>query len=105
MTLPISTDKIVGSTGLGGSIIAILLIIFMGSGDGSDFLPEIAELDKNFEVHAASPGHSTALLNNENLKNDIEKIEDNFKEEFKLVNEKLDKNYRLLCQISNGDCK
>lgn len=105
MTLPISTKKLVGGSGLGVSSITILLIFFMDSGDDSTFLPEIAELGKNIEVHAASPGHAIALLNNENLKNDLDKLEDDFKEEFNIVNEKLDKNYRLLCQISNGDCK
>lgn len=104
MTLPISTDKIVGGSGVGGSIIAIILIIYMSGGDITSS-SEFVELDKNFEVHAASPGHSTALQNHENLKNDIDELEDDIKDEFKTVNEKLDTNYRLLCQISNGNCK
>jgi len=102
VTPPISKENLIGGGGLGTAMIAILMI-FMNPGVG-DTNQGFTDLDKRFEVHAAGPGHYSTLQNIQELKEDITLLQLDFKEDFKLLNEKLDKNYRILCQISEGNC-
>lgn len=100
MTLPISTDKLMSGSGIGGVLIIILLMYLNPTGEGN-----FSDLDKRIDVHAASAGHKIALQNDEELKNELITLKTDFKNDFRIINEKLNQNYRLLCQISNGNCK